>query len=494
MLMMTGAWERRSRYKLDFSLHRLADKIAFRSNANYRMSTSWQRKGDQEPTTKMPNLPTSDKIWRAMIEYVMTNRLYAHFSVAVYLFCTTACQYVPSTAEQSIWNEVTTRLTVPTFHSIRGRYTFFNESRSSPINARATNEWIYIGKQFRKLQSLSVLVCQAMWFGLGLRNMRRGIEFHQRELDSTMMAFMNQRYVASPAIVEALRIKVPLSGMSGIRVWFDGWEEKPFEEPRMLQTNILDDKELKNFDLIEDGDQTYLRVHEFNLPGIPVYLLPLPANIVPGLKIFSGEGSFKPSDGEFGRMGWELPSYYKAYELAVIAKFCGFNSKLKDRYRGPKKFHAPKDSGWVQPHSLYEEERGMPTYFGGVKQGDRLFIAMPQMGNIYSCRELTYKLRFCSWGTYRGDLPKPQRYTLAQADFTNPAENAFIGQHTRIRNQPDYTKPDENGLIRTPNQADEAGEPLLHISRADAKYVVEALNSDNARFDRIWLIRKGILV
>ncbi|XP_074280012.1 uncharacterized protein LOC141605219 [Silene latifolia] len=214
VLIMLNAWRRTSRYRLDAELPLLTEHVIYRGHDVTECYNSWAL-----GTAVTPFLPLdSAAAWHAMSRYVSQNRLFDHFSAALYLVTALTYQYVPDVAEATAWLPLQWLAVLPEFFSIRGRFTFFTTGEGAFINQRPFDEWKYIGGHVEKINLMALTFAQAFSMGIAIRGMRQCFELEPDDVHQTDMDFWNAEKFASAAVAEFTRIDVPLSGMGGVYI------------------------------------------------------------------------------------------------------------------------------------------------------------------------------------------------------------------------------------------------------------------------------------
>ncbi|CAI9098887.1 OLC1v1035615C1 [Oldenlandia corymbosa var. corymbosa] len=142
VLLMTGEWRRRTRARLDFALPRLIDNLYYRSDVAVPVFAA------DHPQTPAP--PSWQMAWAALTKYVTLNRVFGHFSTALYLVTGAMYQMLPVTVEGQIWLSFKWKMSLPAFASVRGRFTCFNEEEAAFGNQRAFDEWGYISNRLHR--------------------------------------------------------------------------------------------------------------------------------------------------------------------------------------------------------------------------------------------------------------------------------------------------------------------------------------------------------
>jgi hypothetical protein len=213
VLLMLNNWTRGSRFKLDFDLPRLIPAVFFRGEVNVTDDyTRWAR-GELE----VPML-TADQAWGALRRYVTQNRVYEHFSTALYLTSALTYQFVPETAESIAWLDLNWKVVLPTFFSIRGRTQNLNTGEAAFLNQRPLDEWGYIANRLEKINLMALVFSQAFYTGLAMRSVRRCLEINPKDIYQSDLHFNMAENLISAAAAEFTRVPAPMSGTVGIYV------------------------------------------------------------------------------------------------------------------------------------------------------------------------------------------------------------------------------------------------------------------------------------
>nr|WIL96217.1 coat protein [Carrot-associated toti-like virus] len=215
VLLMCADWGRKSRLRLDFQLPALGNNFHYRAEAEAEGFAGWIT-GTRAEGQQAPAPPSWEDAWTALKKYVNQNRLYDHFSTALYVIACATYQFAPVTAESQAWLSINWHLSLPRFSSIRGRYTFLNEDEAAFISHRALNEWSYFSVDPKRINLLCLVFSQAYHTGMAVRNVRRAIHHKLDDIYSSDGEVMAPISMVSASAAEAVRSPVPLSGMSGV--------------------------------------------------------------------------------------------------------------------------------------------------------------------------------------------------------------------------------------------------------------------------------------
>jgi hypothetical protein len=162
---------------------------------------------------------TSAQAWDALRMYVTQNRLYAHFSVALHMVTSMMYQYLPDTMEAVAWLDNCWEVVIPEFHSMRGRFPFFNTGEPAFLTQRPLNEWAFIGNQLERLHLTALLFGQAIYAGIAVRGLRTCFEMDPQDVRSSEENFYRPDAFVSSAAAEFVRRHVPMPGLPGVTYW-----------------------------------------------------------------------------------------------------------------------------------------------------------------------------------------------------------------------------------------------------------------------------------
>nr|ULN99203.1 capsid protein [Pterostylis totivirus] len=248
VLLMLGAWRRRSRYRVDMETPMLVEHVYYRSHGVVDSLDSWMAENHIRPVgAVVPPLPTAEEAWEYLRMYITQNRLFDHFSTALYMMCCLAYQFVPVTAEGNYWLSLTWKASLPQFRSIRGRYVCLNEGISALVSHRALAEWGFINGKMEKLNLMALVFGQAAQTGMAIRSTRRGMEDDPQDLYQTNPCIRRPSEFFAASVAEATRCAVPMSGMESVYVYlqedFDVYDERR----RVLTMNRTDDAGLQSY-------------------------------------------------------------------------------------------------------------------------------------------------------------------------------------------------------------------------------------------------------
>jgi len=406
VLMMTGAWKRRSKYMLDFDTPRLSAGIVYRSDHVIDM-IGWLQADAGQQQLDMPAPLSSADAWGALAAYVGQNRLFNQFSTALYLVCGAMCQMLPATAEGQLWLTREVQLKIPQFKSVRGRFPFFNEGEAALLNHRALQEWSYINNTLERIALMGSIMAQAYQTGLAIRNIRLNIEEEPRDIYTSKLAFQKMENHYSAAMAEALRIPVPLSGMSEAYIYYsdefdgrlaDSWVQTvtPFQTPA------------PGYESVERRNCHCLRVWTLPMAGVPTLLLPLDS--FPGLTPFALKGELDGDSMHRNKFGWHATPY-QAWHWAWAARLCGYDVEISSTHmlEGAKRPYAPNESSWTWPLMVTQASQGEKLTISKLRERPNHFIELPLVHSKF----FTGKLKFSF---------TPMHHLVTDGDRTNSSE------------------------------------------------------------------------
>lgn len=214
VLMMLGGWVRRCRARLDFDLVVLTEDVYYRADVDISAYSDWVK---GEPATQCPPLPIVEVVWSALRKYVENNRVYHHFSTALYLLTFCTYQFLPPVPEAAVWMGFKWKVNLPGFASIRGRYELFLNGEAAIVSHRAIGEWGFFNKKVEKINLACLLVAQAFQTGCAVRALRRSFEVDPADLNKTMGDFYHPNKFSSAAVAEAISGAFPIPGMLGAK-------------------------------------------------------------------------------------------------------------------------------------------------------------------------------------------------------------------------------------------------------------------------------------
>ncbi|APG75975.1 hypothetical protein 1 [Hubei toti-like virus 2] len=457
ILMMTGAWSRKSRCRLDFSTPRLTELLYYRHGSTMTGLESWLK---EEQGAEMPKMPNWKQVWSALRAYVGQNRLYDQFSTALYIVSFLAYQFVPATAEACVWLSFDWQIVMPVFHSIRGRYEILNDGEAALVSHRAINEWGFINGKLEKINLMCMLVAQCFQTGCAVRAMRKGLETDPHDLYSTETEFYSASSFMSAAVSEATRSEFPMPGMAGIYLRTD----VRFDDPGEFQIMTLNTSErgLEGYDteVIESKTKEIKKVHKelsdlegkekyaealaeismlkqiaeiklqmksstlsyqeklavenkyvvetevettvnliavkcvwVPMAGSPVLALPL--NPFPYNSPLTLKGTIEPAMGSLSRKGFKV-SADKAWLIANFTRLCGYDVLFKQHgeQAGPSDYFAPNNVNMVWPILATDDDQDEPITITGMEERDRLFVSLPPIHNkFFSNQKLEYAIQ-----------------------------------------------------------------------------------------------------
>uniref|UniRef100_A0AAU6R540 Capsid protein n=1 Tax=Cynanchum associated totivirus TaxID=3161584 RepID=A0AAU6R540_9VIRU len=391
MLLMLGTWGRRSRMRLDFSLPLLTENVYYRSEGEIPGLTGWF--DVDEADVVIPPPPNSSIAWAALMKYVAHNRVFDHFSTALHLVTSLMYQVLPVTAEGQVWLSFDWYLSLPSFSSVRGRYTFLNEDEPAFVSHRALGEWSYIGNKLEKIHLMAVLFIQAIQTGMAVRSTRYGLETNPEDLYNTYVDFYSPVNMTSAAAAEAIRGAVPLAGMSGVYVNlaedFDSYQPD-------RQIKILNDSEagLEGYDIVPGvGGGLAIPAPWTVLPGVPTMLLPI--NPFPYNSIMSLKGVIAPDLGNLERRGFRVKAP-QAWLIASVYRMAGYDIDVRysGNSAGGRDYFAPNDVQMSWPVLFQPDEQGDDIILVKQHERDAHFIDLPIVtNNFFKGNKLEYEIR-----------------------------------------------------------------------------------------------------
>nr|WNK15281.1 MAG: capsid protein [Totivirus monocotyledonae 2] len=240
VVMMMGRWDRSTRCRLDFSTPRLADDVLYRSDMALLGISTWLEDEAGHPQAQRPVAPSSSVAWSALRAYVTNNRVYEHFSTALYLVCALMYQFSPATAEATWWLSQEWYVTLPRFQSVRGRYESLLYEIPALISHRSLREWGYISGKLEKIHLIALTLAQAAQTGMAVRATRRGIEDSTKDLDNTLIDYQQVQNFYSLSVSEATRTPTPMPGMVGTYLFVNVRPDDYFPDRLVTTENVGD--------------------------------------------------------------------------------------------------------------------------------------------------------------------------------------------------------------------------------------------------------------
>jgi hypothetical protein len=216
VLLMLRQWNRRSRFRADHDCGQLTEGIFYRYHEDVPLQ-GYELFGE----THLPPMLSSKEAWTAMGVYVRYNRLFGAFSCALRAFACMPYQFMPSTAEATMWAEVEWTVNLPAFHSSRGWVAANNEGVPAIVDKVSLAEWEYFSPKFETVNLLALVWIQAVQTGMAVRSIRRGLEFDPTDLLGTQTPLGNAETRLCAYAAEALRISVPGTGYPEVYVEAD---------------------------------------------------------------------------------------------------------------------------------------------------------------------------------------------------------------------------------------------------------------------------------
>nr|WEL36414.1 capsid protein [Bursera graveolens associated totivirus 1] len=439
VLLMLGSWRRRSRLRADFATARLIDNVYYRSDMAIPSLDDWiVEENPRGPVAAAPEVIGWQQSWSALKTYVTQNRLYDHFSTALYLFCASFYQYEPVTAESVYWLALDWNLSLPKFSSIRGRYSFLNEGEAALVSHRALSEWGYISGSLEKINLMALTFSQAYLCGLAVRPIRRGLEDKPMDMFHSEVEFYNTASMISAAAAELIRGEVPLSGMTGVYIYcyekFDEFDET--RRIRIMETELGDEMDGYHIETRETDTGNVLEVVTpyLTFPGFPTLLVPL--DPFPFNSPLSLSGRVTSDDLEICRNNARvLPR--EMWSLANIGRLCGYDSvvRISTDTVGPSEYFGPNDVSFVWPVLIDEGQTEEKIAFNGYDMRDAHFVDLPPIWTrFFRGKSFEYNIRVMQRGvsqTFAGD-----RRNIEEAG----PPNTFVRDTTVTYNIPDGVK------------------------------------------------------
>ena len=210
VLMMLGTWRRRSRARLDFEYPKLTGSVYYRAD---RTATNYEEWKEGTAGYTAPAMPTSSEVWATLRKYVNKNKLYDHFSTALFLFSFSAYQFAPNTVEAAIWYSFSWQIKMPMFCAVRGRYEVLTAGDPYYTSLRGLNEWNYFSSRLEKMHLLCMMVAQGFATGCAVRSLRRSFEGEVKDLKFTEGMFYQPGTFAAAAVAQAISGMFPMPGM-----------------------------------------------------------------------------------------------------------------------------------------------------------------------------------------------------------------------------------------------------------------------------------------
>jgi hypothetical protein len=372
VLAMLGPWHRTTRYMLDFETPALAESVQYRRGTDARLAESWLSSADGAEVV-VPAAPTVADAWSALTKYITVNRLYDQWAVAVQLVSQTMCQMLPESAEGQAWLALPREVVIPHFASLRGRYPLFNEGDAALLSHRAMREWAFLGSRVERLFLYGMCLTQAYQTGASVRAVRQYNEEHPTDITSTAHWTLSTDTHFAAYVSEATRSAAPLNMMT------DAYVTTPNINNGRLSTAVdipVDVTAADGYNITTVDGKSVLRVQSAPQPGVPNLLLPLdPYNVSTPYTLAANIDI--PVDQK-GRTGCML-SPYKAWELAWVARVCGFDVLLRKSTEtvGPRRFFASNETSWTNCLQFADFEENEQVRVVGIERRQHVFIEFP---------------------------------------------------------------------------------------------------------------------
>nr|WLJ58891.1 putative coat protein [Areca palm latent virus 1] len=404
-LLMLAQWRRRSKLRLDFSTPKLVEDVYYRADAMIPNLDAWLAEPvPGEPRVYPPPIPTSDICWQAIKQYVTQNRLYDHFSTALYIIAGCMYQFVPSTAESVYWLSIDWKVSLPTFRSIRGRYTCLNEGEAALVSHRALSEWGYIGGKLEKIHLMALTFSQACLTGLAIRSIRKGLEDNPQDLYTSEMDFYQTSNFYSAAAAEAIRSEVPLPGMSGVYIYANE-DFDIINRGRYIPIENLVGTELNGYSTqvrrCGEIDRLTLNVPYLTYGGFPTLIVPL--NPCSYNTPFNLKGCIDASKLNITRTGTHVKPR-EMWEIANLARLCGYDTNIRHGYPfvGPSRYFAPNNISFVWPVLVGPDDTEYEIKFEKMLERENNFINLPPIYNrFFRGKKVDYYIRIMQRGVSR---------------------------------------------------------------------------------------------
>lgn len=391
ILAMCGAWERKSRYSLDFSSPMLSEAIHYRRRDTIDMNAWLAPEIGVGAVVPVPL--TSGEAMAALREFVARNKLYNNYSDALAVVSEVMLSMVPDTAEGQAWLQVPRTVVMPTFFASRARYPFLIDGEAALINHRAFNEFHFIGNSIERIFLAANIKTMAAMTGLYARSLRRMNEDAPADILLTNEVMINGRFQYSAAVSESLRTGVPVTGASGAYVVFENVSDGVFQSNILVEVNV---PRADGYVITNTAGRNVLTVSHIPPPGVPLLILPLPVFGESGPFALRGAISFENDDKD--RRGVNTHTN-KAYEYAWLARLCGEDVETKKgEWIGPQRFFASNEGQFVYNLMATYDSRGDLIKVINKKAREHHFIPLPNIHTKMAKDEIKYELRMVTMG------------------------------------------------------------------------------------------------
>lgn len=404
IVAMLAPWERRSRFRLDFKLPRLADIVRYRCESEIGNIKGHFCTPTPSQTEPEPQLPTWSEAWEALKKYVTKNRVYSDFSSALYIVVGAMYQMLPATAEANYWLSINWNVSIPSFHSIRGRYQFLNQGEGALVSQRALSEWTYVVSRIEKINLMAAVFVQAYQTGMAVRSVRHGLELSPTDLFCSENEFTEPHNMLSAAAAEATRSMVPLSGQLGCYINTDTNFEV-FDANRQVATLNTDITGIDGYDFVDpvQGSTTYsIRAPRITFAGVPVLILPL--NPFPYNSPFTMKGCIEEAPNKVDRKGLRT-NITRAWEIANLYRLCGYDTNYDANVTvaGPSEWFAPNDAQMVWPVMIADDDQDEIVTIEEQPQRDNHFISLASTSSMaFKKQKYEYSIRINRRGSATG--------------------------------------------------------------------------------------------
>lgn len=375
MLAMLGKWERSSRYAIDFSTPMLTKSVGYRRANEVGGFGLWLAPKTEEDRV-VPKPLGWVSAWSALRRYVVQNRLYSQFMVAVQVLSEVMCQFLPDSAEGQVWLAMTRDIHIPAFNAVRGRYALLTEGESAFLSHRALREWAYIGTQLERITLYSAALNQAFQTGVGIRTQRVINEENPTDVLATAHVVSSVETSYAAYCSEATKTPVPLHGMSDVYVVLSGHYDGELSEPSMMDAILPEDAEARGYSVSSASGVRQLRITYLRPAGVPLLILPLK----PFPKVSPYELKFELSvpQSDKSRLGAFL-SHHDAWNLAWAARFCGYDLEIDDdtKVLGANRYFASNENSWTHQLALTRKSRLGKILVTGMVPRKHVFVDLP---------------------------------------------------------------------------------------------------------------------
>ncbi|KAG2734163.1 hypothetical protein G9P44_002169 [Scheffersomyces stipitis] len=360
VLMMMGQWISQTNCKLDFSYPVLARQVDYRYDSRIASLEEWLSGSE---TSIDYQIPRPGLIWSALCKYVMVNRLQNQFHKAANIVAQLFLTVCPRNFEDMTWLTHPTRITLPRFGSVRGRYSILTNGIPALLEAKALEDWKEIRNNPDILFSLGIILATA--FNIGLA--KRDFLFSNKSLPRTehidvALSVSSFNFFES-AVAFATGLPYPVKGREDLYLTFptlinpNTTYRFPISEVEMQQS----EKGIVCHGVPFVGSPFVcfpLAVFEDSSPYSGKFLLPPPLRVVQNGMIYSPLSTWK---------------------LAFICKIIGYDLYVNydgTQYSQTERYDASDDSFWVRlyqgPNSTAGE--GIYVSFDALKRREHFLV------------------------------------------------------------------------------------------------------------------------